>query len=82
VNLDGFIRFPFSRSGRLSIDGPVILTGSVRARFLPARRRSIVRGLSPWLPRELSQWIEQARPTIDFQPYDWSLACRVRTPAE
>ena len=50
--------------------------------ILPARRRSIVRGLSPWLPRELSQWIEQARPTIDFQPYDWSLACRVRTPAE
>jgi hypothetical protein len=50
--------------------------------ILPARKRPIVRSLAPWLPPELSEWIEQAGPTIDFLPYDWSLACRVRAPAE
>jgi hypothetical protein len=50
--------------------------------ILPARKRPIVRSLAPWLPPELSQWIEQTGPTIDFLPYDWSLACRVRAPAQ
>jgi hypothetical protein len=50
--------------------------------ILPARKRPIVRSLAPWLPPELSQWIEQAGPAIEFQPYDWSLACRVRAPAQ
>ena len=50
--------------------------------ILPARKRSIVRNLAPWLPAELSEWIEQAGPAIEFLPYDWSLACRVRAPAE
>ena len=50
--------------------------------ILPARKRPIVRSLAPWLPPELSQWIEQADPSIEVQPYDWSLACRVRAPAQ
>lgn len=50
--------------------------------ILSARKRSIVRSLAPWLPPELSDWVEQSGPTIDFLPYDWSLACRVRAPAE
>jgi hypothetical protein len=50
--------------------------------ILPARKRSIIRNLARWLEPELSEWIVQTGPTIDFLPYDWSLACRACAPAE
>lgn len=45
--------------------------------LLPARKAAIADALGTWLPPDLEQWRLAAGPHIAFQPYDWSLACRV-----
>ena len=45
--------------------------------LLPARRRAIAAAVSKWLPTAERNWVAAARPRIDFQEYDWSLACTV-----
>jgi hypothetical protein len=44
----------------------------------PARPRLIVDALAEWLDGELVRWIGSARPRVGFQPYRWSLSCRVK----
>lgn len=46
--------------------------------LLPASRRSVLAALSPWLDPEIIDWIESTGPEVEFQPYDWGLACAVR----
>lgn len=48
--------------------------------ILPARRRNIAEALTEWLEPEDAAWLEQEKPRIEFQPYDWSLRCAVRPP--
>jgi hypothetical protein len=45
--------------------------------FIPARRTRILRSLQPWLDPAVSAWIDKTGPRIEFQDYDWGLACRV-----
>lgn len=46
-------------------------------RWRPVLRRSLVQSLGAWLSPADSRWLAEARPRIRFQPYDWSLSCRV-----
>jgi hypothetical protein len=46
--------------------------------FLPARREAILGSLMPWLDADLTTWIEETEPEVEFQPYDWGLRCLVR----
>ena len=46
--------------------------------FLPARRKAILGALMPWLDADLTAWIEETEPEVEFQPYDWGLRCLVR----
>ena len=45
--------------------------------LLPARRSKVLEALLPWVGEQDRSWIEQAGPAVSFQPYDWSLGCRV-----
>jgi hypothetical protein len=45
--------------------------------WIPAGKRAVVRSLLPWLGGDVRRWVETTRPSIEFQPYDWSLACAV-----
>jgi hypothetical protein len=45
--------------------------------WLPTRRSSLVAALRPWLDPELVAWITATTPQVEFQPYDWSLACSI-----
>ena len=46
--------------------------------WLPAGKKRLVAVLAPWFSPEVSSWVRDASPGVDFQPYDWSLACAVR----
>ena len=46
--------------------------------LLPTSRRAVLSALYPWLDPEVVAWIESTRPEIEFQKYDWGLACAVR----
>ncbi len=48
--------------------------------WIPARKKDIARALGPWLPDDVATWIAAADPQVAWQPYDWSLACRVGSP--
>ena len=45
--------------------------------WLPARKADLVAALRPWLSTEVQAWIDVSRPTVEFQSYDWSLACAI-----
>jgi hypothetical protein len=45
--------------------------------WLPARPGRLARALRPWFDDDLNRWLEDAEPKIVFQPYDWSLACKI-----
>ena len=47
--------------------------------WLPAPKRRLVRSLRQWLEPDVVAWMDASDPTIVFQPYDWSLACRIGT---
>lgn len=47
--------------------------------WLPAPKRRLVRSLRRWLDGDLLRWVDATRPKVAFQPYDWSLACRITT---
>lgn len=40
--------------------------------FIPATKRQILEAVQPWLPDSI-----EAASSVEFQPYDWSLACAV-----
>lgn len=46
--------------------------------FLPVSRKRTLDALTPWLDREVVEWIEETKPDVAFQPYDWGLRCVVR----
>lgn len=46
--------------------------------MLPASRRKVLTALQPWLAADVSEWIAATRPRVEFQTYEWSLACSVR----
>jgi hypothetical protein len=46
--------------------------------LLPARRRAVADALGRWLHPEIETWRIASDPRIEFQPYDWSLACAIR----
>lgn len=45
--------------------------------LLPARRRPVLASLGAWLPADEVEWTDQARPSVDYQSYDWGLRCSV-----
>ncbi len=45
--------------------------------WLPTRNSSLVASLRPWLDEDVVAWIDQADAKVEFQPYDWSLACSI-----
>lgn len=45
--------------------------------LLPATRRRVLAALLPWLEPEEAGWVEVNRPRVEFQDYDWGLACTV-----
>lgn len=45
--------------------------------FLPVTGRSVAAALTPWLDEEVAGWVRETRPTVEYLPYDWGLACRV-----
>ena len=45
--------------------------------FAPARRRAVLAALTPWIDPDLASRLTTARPRIEFQPYDWGLACAI-----
>lgn len=46
--------------------------------FLPARRSRVLISLLPWVEKKTAEWVVRAQPEVEFQRYDWSLACTVR----
>lgn len=44
----------------------------------PARKSAIADALGRWLADDIESWRITAAPHVAFQPYDWSLACKVR----
>lgn len=46
--------------------------------FLPARRSRILASLLPWIDEETAEWAGQIQPEVQFQRYDWGLACTVK----
>ncbi len=45
--------------------------------WVPASKRRIAAAVAPWLDEATAAWLQAERPSIEFQPYDWSLACAV-----
>lgn len=45
--------------------------------LLPARRAVLADALGTWMPAAIEEWRLATGPRVDFQPYDWSLACRI-----
>lgn len=45
--------------------------------LLPVARSRILGALRPWLQPEEAKWVEVNRPRVEFQDYDWGLACTV-----
>ncbi|MEX2424604.1 MAG: DUF547 domain-containing protein [Acidimicrobiia bacterium] len=45
--------------------------------FLPARRRTVLGALTPWLDDETALWIEEVEPSIRYTSYDWGLGCAI-----
>lgn len=46
--------------------------------FLPAGRSRILASLLRWIDEETAEWVVQTQPEVEFQGYDWGLACTVR----
>ncbi len=46
--------------------------------LLPVGRRKVLTALSPWLAPDVTGWIAATGPRVEFQSYEWSLACSVR----
>jgi hypothetical protein len=44
--------------------------------WIPARPRTLVRALLPWLD-EAAAWVASGETSVGFQPYDWGLRCSV-----
>ena len=45
--------------------------------WLPARRRILSVALLPWLDHETAAFVRTRSPRVEFQDYDWSLACTI-----
>jgi hypothetical protein len=45
--------------------------------WIPARKRTLLAAVHPYLATELREWVDQTNPKVTFQQYDWSLACAV-----
>jgi len=48
--------------------------------LLPAGRSKVLESIRRWIPEDLT-WIDENRPRIVFQDYDWAIGCSVRRPA-
>ncbi len=46
--------------------------------LIPASKRSIRKAVEPWLSEQDREWVAAVEPAVEFQSYDWSLACTVR----
>jgi hypothetical protein len=74
---------PDEERGELRLSRIFLWYGSdfVRPRMMPAwlpvSRRAVAGSLRLWLSEQAAAWMEGTRPTIRFQPYDWSLGCAV-----
>ncbi|NND01384.1 MAG: DUF547 domain-containing protein [Acidimicrobiia bacterium] len=45
--------------------------------LLPARKKRVADALGRWLPANVEEWRITVGPRVQFQPYDWSLACSI-----
>jgi hypothetical protein len=45
--------------------------------LFPVRRSRILHALSPWMEPAARSWIDANEPALEFQRYDWGLACTV-----
>jgi hypothetical protein len=45
--------------------------------LLPARRRTVLEALTPWLDDETAGWIKEVKPSIRYSSYDWRLGCAI-----
>jgi len=46
--------------------------------WLPPRKRWLRDAVRPWLAADVARWVVEKEPRVEFQPYDWGLACTVR----
>ena len=44
--------------------------------WIPARPRTLVRALLPWL-EQTETWLASGQTNVEYQPYDWGLRCSV-----
>ena len=49
--------------------------------FVPVRRRQVALRLAGWLSTDQQQWLKADKRSVEFQSYDWGLACSVGKPA-
>lgn len=45
--------------------------------WIPAGGKKVARALTPWLSTDIATALADERLVVDFQPYDWTLACSV-----
>lgn len=45
--------------------------------WLPVRRKRLLASLRRWLDPATREWVDHNRPAVEFQSYDWSLACSI-----
>ena len=45
--------------------------------FMPVSKTQVAKAIARWLPEDIGRAVE-AGAKVDFQPYDWSLACSIR----
>ena len=45
--------------------------------WLPARKKRLLEVLTEWLDPAVLDWVAQTRPRVEYQSYDWSLACSI-----
>ena len=46
--------------------------------FVPVTKSAVAAAVASWLPGEAKRLITSGGAAVDFQPYDWSLACSIR----
>jgi hypothetical protein len=46
--------------------------------LLPARSDRVLQALTPWMDPAIARWVDEVKPSVAYQGYDWGLRCTVR----